>query len=110
MPGCFIGRRACLCRFESISENNYAGFSSGKRKVFFEFSVFDEPKPTLRIIDINGRKIRDILVLNPRPIATGWIVTWDGTDENGSLVLPGIYIYQWEEGIKTINGTIVVSR
>lgn len=79
-------------------------------KVFFEFSFFDEPKPTLRIIDITGRKIREISVLNPRPIAAGWIVTWDGTDENGSVVLPGVYIYQWEEGIKTINGTIVVSR
>ena len=79
-------------------------------KVFFEFSFFDEPKPTLRIMDITGRKVRDIPVLNPRPIVSGWIVSWDGTDENGSLVLPGIYIYQWEEGLKTINGTIVVSR
>ncbi|MFH1369148.1 MAG: hypothetical protein ABII64_08480 [Elusimicrobiota bacterium] len=79
-------------------------------KVFFDFTDFDDPKPTLRIIDITGRKVRDILTLNPQPFSTGWRLTWDGRDENGSLVLPGIYIYQWEEGTKTINGTIVVSR
>jgi hypothetical protein len=78
--------------------------------VFFDFTDFDDPKPKLQIIDLSGRKVRSISILNPRPIATGWRVVWDGTDEDGNLVLPGVYIYQFEAGTKITNGTIVVSR
>lgn len=86
------------------------GTPPDNEKVFFDFTYYDEPKPKLMIFDLSGRKVREISTLNPQATATGWRLTWDGTDENGSYVLPGVYIYQWEEGTSVINGTIVVSR
>ena len=87
------------------------GTPPDNERVFFDFTDFDDPKPTLSIIDLSGRKIRSVSVLNPQPLVTGyWRVYWDGTDENGNIVLPGVYIYQFEWGTKVTNGTIVVGR
>jgi gliding motility-associated-like protein len=38
-----------------------------------------------------------------------WII-WNGQNQNGSAVVPGIYLYQVKCGTKVFNGTIVVAR
>ena len=86
------------------------GFSSSNEKAFFDFDYFDDPKPDLKIFDMTGRQVRSILVLEPAATSTGWRVVWDGRDDNGSLVLPGVYIYQWREQNAATTGSIVVAR
>lgn len=79
-------------------------------RVFFDFTDYDDPKPSLAIFDLNGRKVKDISTLTPQPVPTGWRLYWDGRDSGGAPVIPGVYIYQFEEGAKSTTGTIVVSR
>jgi hypothetical protein len=86
------------------------GSPSSNNRVFFEFSDTMDSKPTLEIFNINGEKIRDIRTLNPQAVVTGWRLVWDGKDDNGCIVLPGIYLYQWEENAKSVTGAIVVAR
>ncbi|MBN1824253.1 MAG: hypothetical protein JW803_08045 [Endomicrobiales bacterium] len=77
--------------------------------VFFEFEDFDDPKPELKIYDINGREVKMIPV-SPSAISLGWRLVWDGRDEDGNLVPPGVYIYQWKKASKSVTGTIVIVR
>ena len=86
------------------------GSPPGNERIFFEFSDFDEPKPNLSIFDITGRKITDIAVLNPQAVITGWRIFWDGTDSEGTVVLPGVYIYIWNAAGKATVGTVIVAR
>ena len=78
--------------------------------VFFEFGDFSDPKPVLTIFDLSGRTVRTIQVINPTAIATGWRLAWDGKDDGGNMVFPGVYIYQWREAASATTGTIVVAR
>jgi hypothetical protein len=86
------------------------GLTAENDRVFFDFTDYDDPKPKLSIFDLNGRKIKDISALNPQPVITGWRLYWDGRDSGGNPVMPGVYVYQFEEGTKETTGTIVVSR
>lgn len=86
------------------------GSSAENNRVLFEYDYADEPRPTLKIYDIQGHKVKDVSTMNPRGIATGWQVAWDGRDDNGRMVMPGVYIYQWTEGTSVIKGAVVVAR
>jgi hypothetical protein len=87
------------------------GSPPGNERVFFLFQEYDEPKPTLGIFDITGQKVREISTLDPHMLPSGyWQLVWDGRDDNGALVAPGVYVYQWHEAMVTISGTIIVAR
>ena len=86
------------------------GTAAENSRIFFDYDYADEPRPTLSIYDIRGRKIKDISTMDPGVIITGWRIAWDGKDDNGDTVRPGVYIYQWTEGDTVIKGAIVVAR
>ena len=86
------------------------GIAATNENTFFDFDDFSEPKPELKIFDLAGRTVRSIQVLNPMAIATGWRLVWDGKDDGGNIVFPGVYVYQWSEGKAITSGTIVVAR
>jgi len=86
------------------------GVSSSNEKVFFDYDYSDEPKPELTIFDMTGRQVKSIQVLDLFPTSSGWRVVWDGRNENGNPVSPGVYIYQWREQNTTTTGSIVVAR
>lgn len=86
------------------------GASQDNNNVFFDFDDYDEPKPELKLFSVSGRLVRSIQVVNPAATTIGWRQVWDGRDENGSIVSPGVYIYQWLEGNTSTTGSIVVAR
>jgi hypothetical protein len=86
------------------------GSAAQNESAFFDFSDFNEPKPELKIFDLTGRTVRSVQVLNPAAVASGWRFSWDGKDDGGKLVFPGVYVYQWREGSALTSGTIVVAR
>ena len=86
------------------------GTSADNGNAFFDFEIFDEPKPELKIFDITGRQVKSTQILNPSATSTGWRFVWNGKDDSGNLVSPGVYIYQWREGTATTTGSIVVAR
>ena len=85
-----------------------AAFSNDN--VFFEFEDYSEPKPVLTIFDLTGRIVKSFQVIDPIAVSTGWRLVWDGKDEGGNLVFPGVYIYEWREATTTTTGAIVVAR
>ncbi len=56
------------------------------------------------IFDLNGAHVADL-----KSLTDTWVV-WDGADEHGKKVAPGVYVYQLKIGTKVINGTVVVAR
>lgn len=56
------------------------------------------------IFDITGKRIGTMTQKSD-----SWFV-WDGKNDDGRTVLPGLYIYQVKSGDKVCNGIIVVAR
>lgn len=80
-------------------------------EVYFEYHSISDNIPELYIYDIYGTKIRKISSLNPQSIGKNhWRLKWDGKDDNGSFVIPGIYIYLLKEDNRINSGTIIVAR
>ncbi len=52
---------------------------------------------TLRIFDVSGRGIRDLVVGETQP-AGSYEVVWDGRSEMGAPVASGVYFYELEAG------------
>ncbi len=72
-------------------------------------------KLTIHIFDLNGRMIKELL--NSETSAAAYIsdngVVWDGRDDNGEKVRPGVYLYQIhidsDNGGETVTKTVVVA-
>ena len=77
--------------------------------LFFEFVNPKSEPVTITIRNLSGGLIKTISTNNSSLISNGY-VSWDGRDEAGEIVLPGVYIYQIECGGKLFNGTLVVAR
>ncbi|MFH1353304.1 MAG: hypothetical protein ABIH68_07015, partial [bacterium] len=58
------------------------------------------------IFDLRGRKIADMKAGN----WTEDSLIWDGKDNSGNFVKPGVYIWQIKGGGKVDNGTVVVAK
>lgn len=72
-------------------------------------------KLTLKIFDLNGRVIRNLVDQPTRAYAyvSDNAIVWDGKDDNGKIVRPGVYIYQIfidsDNGGEYLTKTVVVS-
>jgi hypothetical protein len=65
------------------------------------------PQPvSIKIYDLSGDKIRTLR--DQRDPAFFYEIPWDGRDDSGDLVLPGVYIYQVR--VTTDSGTEVVTK
>jgi len=78
--------------------------------VFFDFDDLGDTAPQLKIFNLNGRTVRAVQVSNPIATVTGWRFSWDGKDDSGNIVFPGVYIYQWCVGNAVTSGSVVVAR
>jgi hypothetical protein len=65
---------------------------------------------TIKIFDVSGRLARQLHDSNQASDTQGDYIFWDGTDNDGMNVNPGVYIYQLTGEGKTVNGTVVVAR
>lgn len=64
-------------------------------------------EPSLRVYDSAGRSVRRL----SQPWAAGRNeVVWDGTDERGSRVSPGVYFFKLRTGERELSQRIVVVR
>jgi flagellar hook assembly protein FlgD len=58
------------------------------------------------IFDSSGKRVR---FFNENELRGGALI-WDGKNENGKLVAPGLYHYMVKNGKKTAKGKIIVER
>ncbi|MBZ0200422.1 MAG: discoidin domain-containing protein, partial [Ignavibacteriaceae bacterium] len=93
-------------------------------KITFFLGNIGEPKEligsqarnvTIKIFDLTGRVIKNLIDQNSASaayVAENSII-WDGRDENGKIVRPGVYIYQIfvdsDNGGEHLSKTVVVS-
>ena len=63
-------------------------------------------KSTVYIFDSSGKRVRFFNTDELR----GGAVAWDGKNESGKLVAPGLYHYMVKDGKKTAKGKIMVER
>ena len=76
----------------------------------FTFQLYNE-KPhdvILTIFDITGKKVR--YIESGQKTAGRHQVSWDGRNENGHIVAPGIYIYQLKAGEQVQSKKMVIIR
>ncbi len=71
----------------------------------FDLSELGINRPMLEIFDFAGRRIRSLSrVSNSR-------IVWDGLDQSGRELLPGVYLYVLQDGNKlTARGYVVLAR
>jgi len=73
----------------SVSPNPFA---SGQ-PVWISYSTPFRTLLTARVYDVNGRKVKTLFA--DQPSVTG-VIEWDGTDENGKALSPGVYVMLFE--------------
>jgi hypothetical protein len=62
----------------------------------------------LSLFRADGRLVREFPAID---LARGGAaIRWDGRDQSGAAVSPGIYFYRWSAGEETIRGTLVRTR
>lgn len=82
---------------------------------FFLGNIEKARRLTVDIYDLTGRKIRDLF--DTHTVAAAFVsdnsILWDGKDNNGKIVRPGIYIYQIkinsDNGGENVTQTVVVA-
>jgi len=71
----------------------------------FNFEQFDCQNPNLVIFDMHGKKIKEFDI----PIDKKFV--WNGSDNSGRPLLPGVYLYIFSDKNKAIaRGAIVIAR
>ncbi len=71
-------------------EQNYPNPFAEKTEI--EFSAPTDEKLTLKIYDILGREVK-LFSIQSNSYKNRYRIDWDGTNDNGSKVSPGIYFY-----------------
>ncbi len=79
-------------------------------RVLFRYANPGSSPVKIRLFDIRGALVRELEQSTMTSDIQGAYACWDGTDAGGTVVDPGVYIYQIEGEGKLINGTIVVAR
>ena len=72
------------------------------------FELPEKSKVVLDIFDIHGRKVRTLV--DRTMIAGAYDATWDGTNEAGLKVSPGVYFCILRTGTIKLNRKIVLMR
>ena len=74
-------------------------------------NIGDPRQVDLQIFDLAGRVVRQVFA--DRAVSGSFEAIWDGRDESGALVVPGLYLYQvdlaTDEGSSVETGTVSVA-
>jgi hypothetical protein len=71
----------------------------------FEFTLDKKTNISLEIYDLQGRKV---IELTNKPYEPGsYTLTWDGKNQNGQAINPGVYIYSYRAGSFVLSKKII---
>jgi parallel beta-helix repeat (two copies) len=74
----------------------------------FEFSLNESANVTLDIFDISGKKVAQLINQNYEPgVHT---VKWDGKDQNGQTLNPGMYIYYYRAESYVVSKKLIYAK
>jgi serine protease len=73
------------------------------------FRLTEEAVVTLRLHDLQGRQVRELC--NGQRMSAGLQrLVWDGYDDQGARVDPGVYFYMLDAGESRLVGKVILSR
>jgi outer membrane protein assembly factor BamB len=92
----------------TVSPNPFTPNGDGiNEQTIFDFSTYDINHPTLKVFNLSGRLIRNLEFRG----GSRREFVWDGLDDDGQLIPPGLFIYIIEEdGHKIESGHVVMVR
>ncbi|HEY5825044.1 MAG TPA: FlgD immunoglobulin-like domain containing protein, partial [Cyclobacteriaceae bacterium] len=65
------------------------------------------PHVQIIVYDLTGRKVKELI--NQKQASGFYQLTWDGNDEQGSRVAPGVYLYRFTSSdSKAVTGRLVI--
>ena len=91
----------------SLSQNYPNPFRSGATTINYSIPNAKE-RVSLRIYDVSGRRVRTLV--DKTQTAGQYKIKWDGRNDRGVNVAPGIYFYQLKLGDKALSKRIVLFR
>jgi len=74
-----------------------------------KYKLSEESEVTIKVYTLTGRIVKTLIDKQTMP-AGEWYVTWDGKDENGSLVDSGLYLYSLVTPSKTVIKKMLVIK
>ena len=94
----------------SLSPNPFTPNGDGMNDYCqFTFDGIGEREATIYIHDMYSREVKRINV--PAGATAKWVARWDGRDDKGNPLPPGIYLYTIESiGEKVCEGSVVIAR
>ncbi len=81
-----------------VSPNPFA------KKTFIRYRIADG-RPQLKIYNASGRLIRSFSLATCSSLLT--TIAWDGKDDSGQNVAPGVYIYRFDVGPNVLTGKVI---
>ena len=77
-------------------------------EVTLELALPTDGPVTLRVFDVAGRAVRTVAA---RPLAAGRLsLRWDGRDDDGAAVAPGVYLCEARAGAERATRRVVMLR
>jgi hypothetical protein len=92
-------------RNPSLVQNHPNPFAT---RTAIKYGIADRCRAILSIYDVSGRKVKTLVDQEMEP--QYYTAYWDGTDESGSPVCPGIYICTLEAAGRTEKVKVILSR
>jgi len=78
-------------------------------KTIIKYKLSEQTEVSIRIYTLTGKVVKTLIDKQTMP-AGEWYVTWDGKDENGSLVDSGLYLYSLVTPTKTVIKKMLVIK
>lgn len=78
-------------------------------KTTIKYKLSEQSEVSIKVYTLTGRIVKTLIDKQTVP-AGEWYVSWDGKDENGSLVDSGLYLYSLVTPSKTIIKKMLVIR
>jgi len=76
--------------------------------VIIEYSIREETRIRVEVYDMNGHRINELV--NKNATAGKYKAVWDGRDDAGNIVPPGVYYCRLQTGVRNETMKIVLMR
>ncbi len=78
------------------------------RKTTIEYTLSESGRVTIDVYDLSGKVIKHLV--NDEILSGSYSITWDATNENGTLVNDGFYFFKVSQGNQSVTEKMVLLR
>ena len=89
-----------------LNGSNYPNPFSGKTTI--EYTLSEAGRVTIDVYDLSGKVVKRLV--NDDILPGSYSITWDATNENGTLVNDGFYFFKVSQGNQSVTEKMVLLR